>query len=236
MQNPEENQWPQGHGLRQHPGMGPQGMCCRAHWCLHHHFNLSLTQATVPSCFRKDTIIPIPKKNPVNCLNRPVALTPIIKNNTGSHQIHHSLCTGPPVGAYRSNRSTEDAVFTALHTALSHLQHSHPCQTNKESVQPRTEPPTLWLGLRLPVDHNLSGLETSLPGHYSWTLALLKDTQYSVPYCTVHTLHTQLCSLKSKHNNPEILWWQNSPGSHQLQQWISLSQGGGGPGAVLSRK
>ncbi len=42
-------------------------------------FNLSLSLSVVPSCFKKFTIVPIPKKNKITCLNdwRPIALTPI---------------------------------------------------------------------------------------------------------------------------------------------------------------
>ncbi len=42
-------------------------------------FNLSLSLSVVPSCFKKSTIVPIPKKNKITCLNdwRPIALTPI---------------------------------------------------------------------------------------------------------------------------------------------------------------
>ncbi|KAI4889071.1 hypothetical protein NFI96_016104, partial [Prochilodus magdalenae] len=43
-------------------------------------FNLSLTQSSVPSCFKTTTIGPLPKKCVVTCLNdyRPVALPPIV--------------------------------------------------------------------------------------------------------------------------------------------------------------
>ncbi|KAI5089719.1 gastrula zinc finger protein XlCGF28.1-like [Silurus meridionalis] len=43
-------------------------------------FNISLSSATVPSCLKMTTIIPVPKKSSVSCLNdyRPVALTPIM--------------------------------------------------------------------------------------------------------------------------------------------------------------
>ena len=43
-------------------------------------FNLSLQQSIVPTCFKKATIIPVPKKAQATCLNdyRPVALTPVI--------------------------------------------------------------------------------------------------------------------------------------------------------------
>ncbi|KAK3508044.1 hypothetical protein QTP70_011305 [Hemibagrus guttatus] len=43
-------------------------------------FNISLSSAVIPMCLKTSTIIPVPKKSPVSCLNdyRPVALTPII--------------------------------------------------------------------------------------------------------------------------------------------------------------
>ncbi|XP_059837227.1 uncharacterized protein LOC132400275 [Hypanus sabinus] len=43
-------------------------------------FNLSLLRAEVPTCLKKATITPVPKKNNVSCLNdcRPVALTPAV--------------------------------------------------------------------------------------------------------------------------------------------------------------
>ncbi|KAK3529628.1 hypothetical protein QTP70_032507 [Hemibagrus guttatus] len=46
-------------------------------------FNLSLSSAVIPMCLKTTTIIPVPKKSPVSCLNdyHPVALTPIIMNS-----------------------------------------------------------------------------------------------------------------------------------------------------------
>ncbi len=43
-------------------------------------FNTSLCQAVVPTCLKSTTIIPVPKKSPVSCLNdyRPIALTTIM--------------------------------------------------------------------------------------------------------------------------------------------------------------
>ncbi len=43
-------------------------------------FNTSLSQAVIPTCLKSTTIIPVPNKSPVSCLNdyRPIALTPII--------------------------------------------------------------------------------------------------------------------------------------------------------------
>ncbi|XP_041654164.1 succinate receptor 1-like [Cheilinus undulatus] len=47
-------------------------------------FNTSLSHAIVPSCFKKASIVPVPKKPSVTSLNdyRPVALTPIIMRHT----------------------------------------------------------------------------------------------------------------------------------------------------------
>ncbi len=44
-------------------------------------FNTSLNQAVIPTCLKSTTIIPVPKKSPVSCLNdyHPIALTPIIR-------------------------------------------------------------------------------------------------------------------------------------------------------------
>ncbi|XP_072114689.1 uncharacterized protein [Mobula birostris] len=92
-------------------------------------FNCSLLQSKIPSCFKKATIIPVPKKSKVACLNdyRPVALTSIamkcFKRLVIAH-INHSL----PVNldalqfTYRSNRSTADATSLALHSSLEHLE------------------------------------------------------------------------------------------------------------------
>ncbi|KAK3511365.1 hypothetical protein QTP70_005288 [Hemibagrus guttatus] len=43
-------------------------------------FNISLSSAVVPTCLNTTTIIPVPKKSTVPCLNdyRPVALTPVV--------------------------------------------------------------------------------------------------------------------------------------------------------------
>ncbi|KAI4892572.1 hypothetical protein NFI96_024739, partial [Prochilodus magdalenae] len=43
-------------------------------------FNISLSSATIPTCLKATTIIPMPKESSVSCLNdyHPVALTPII--------------------------------------------------------------------------------------------------------------------------------------------------------------
>lgn len=92
-------------------------------------FNLSLDQAAIPSCLKSATIIPVPKKSPISSLNdyRPVALTPVIMKCFERLVLHHIKDYLPPEFdphqfAYRANRSTEDAIATALHAVLSHLE------------------------------------------------------------------------------------------------------------------
>ncbi len=90
-------------------------------------FNISLSQAVVPTCFKATTIIPVPKSSP-SCFNdyRPVALTPILMKCFERLVMQHiksvlPTSLDPFQFAYRSNRSTDDAIATALHPALTHL-------------------------------------------------------------------------------------------------------------------
>ncbi|KAI4888759.1 hypothetical protein NFI96_007105 [Prochilodus magdalenae] len=86
-------------------------------------------QCTVPTCYKTTTVVPLPKKNPPSCLNdyRPVALTPIIMKCFERVVLSHIQSgipntTDPLQYAYRSNRSTSDAIAAALHVSLSHLK------------------------------------------------------------------------------------------------------------------
>ncbi len=95
-------------------------------------FNLSLSLSVVPSCFKKSTIVSIPKKNKITCLNdwRPVALTPIF-SKCFEKLVREHICSVLPASldplqfAYRSNHSTDDAIAFTLHTALSHLENKN---------------------------------------------------------------------------------------------------------------
>ncbi len=65
-------------------------------------FNLSLSLSVVPSCFKKSTIVPIPKKNKITCLNGLEARcsdTHLQQVFWEAHQRPHLLCaaclTGP---------------------------------------------------------------------------------------------------------------------------------------------
>ncbi len=73
---------------------------------------------SVPSCFKKSTIVPIPKKNKITCLNdwRPIALTPIF-SKCFEKLISDYICSvltaslDPLQFAYRSNC----CVYICLH-------------------------------------------------------------------------------------------------------------------------
>ncbi len=125
-------------------------------------FNLSLSLSVVPSCFKKSTIVPIPKKNKITCLNdwRPVALTPIF-SKCFEKLVRDYICSVLPASldplqfAYRSNRSTDDAIAFTLHTALSHLENKYTC-VRMLFVDSRTEQISVQLDPGLP-DRQKSG-------------------------------------------------------------------------------
>ncbi len=95
-------------------------------------FNLPPFLSVIPACFKKSTIVPIPKKNKITCLNdwRPVALTPIF-SKCFEKLVRDYICSVLPASldplqfTYRSNRSTDDAIAFTLHTALSHLENNN---------------------------------------------------------------------------------------------------------------
>ncbi|KAL0173630.1 hypothetical protein M9458_029598, partial [Cirrhinus mrigala] len=91
-------------------------------------FNRSLELCEVPSCFKRSTIIPVPKKPKITGLNdyRPVALTSVIMKSLEQLVLTYLKdITGPlfdPLQfAYRANRSVDDAVNLGLHFILQHL-------------------------------------------------------------------------------------------------------------------
>ncbi|KAI4893078.1 hypothetical protein NFI96_011541 [Prochilodus magdalenae] len=92
-------------------------------------FNVSLTQAAVPTCLKTATIIPVPKSSTVTGLNdyRPIALTPIVTKCFERLVMTHIKATIDVTVdlhqyAYRRNRSTDDAISSVVHTALTHLE------------------------------------------------------------------------------------------------------------------
>ncbi|KAK2901514.1 hypothetical protein Q8A73_011260 [Channa argus] len=86
-------------------------------------FNISLSSNIVPTCLKATTIVPVPKKSTVSCLNdyRPVALTPIVMKCLERLVMRHIKTQLPTQFAYRPNCSTDDDISTTLHLALTHL-------------------------------------------------------------------------------------------------------------------
>ncbi|KAK3574414.1 hypothetical protein QTP86_006579 [Hemibagrus guttatus] len=94
-------------------------------------FNRSLELCEVPACFKRSTIIPIPKKPKMTGLNdyRPVALTSVVMKSFERLVLAYlKNITGPLLDplqfAYRANRSVDDAVNMGLHFILQHLDKS----------------------------------------------------------------------------------------------------------------
>ncbi|KAL0152343.1 hypothetical protein M9458_052066 [Cirrhinus mrigala] len=91
-------------------------------------FNRSLELCEVPSCFKRSTIIPVPKKPKITGLNDygPVALTSVVMKSFEKLVLAYlKNITGPLLDplqfAYRANRSVDDAVNMGLHFILQHL-------------------------------------------------------------------------------------------------------------------
>ncbi len=91
-------------------------------------FNRSLEQCEVPCCFKRSTIIPIPKKPKITGLNdyRPVALMSVVLKSLERLVLAYLKDITRPLldplqFAYRANRSVDDAVNMGLHYILQHL-------------------------------------------------------------------------------------------------------------------
>jgi len=91
-------------------------------------FNASLYQSVVPVCFKKTTIVLLPKETKVTGLNdyRPVALTPKAMKCPEKLVMTHINSIIPDSSdplqfAYRTNRSVDDAISLTLHTAQEKL-------------------------------------------------------------------------------------------------------------------
>ncbi|KAK3563666.1 hypothetical protein QTP86_033511, partial [Hemibagrus guttatus] len=124
-------------------------------------FNISLNSAIIPTCLKTTTIIPVPKKSPVSCLNdyHRVALTPIILKcfkRLVMRQIKDllPLSLDPMQFVYRPNWSTDNAITTTLHLALTHLE-------NKDSY------------VRMLFIDFSSSFNTIIPQHLTEKLSLL---------------------------------------------------------------
>ena len=92
-------------------------------------FNISLSQATIPTCLKTSTIVPVPKASTVSCLNdyRPITLTPIVMKCferlvMASIKKSINITTDSHQYAYRPNRSAADAIAALIHSSITHLE------------------------------------------------------------------------------------------------------------------
>src|SRR4029434_1191370 len=92
-------------------------------------FNLLLSLSVLPTCFKRTTIVPVPKNTKVTCMSdyRPVALTSVIMVKCFERLVKSLIFSSLPPTldpmqfSYQSNRSRDDAIALTMHTALSHL-------------------------------------------------------------------------------------------------------------------
>ena len=89
---------------------------------------MSLSESVILTCFKQTTIVPVPKKAMITCLNdyRSVALTSVAMKCFESLVMAHINTIIPETKdplqfAYHSNRSIDDIISIALHTAVSNL-------------------------------------------------------------------------------------------------------------------
>ena len=92
-------------------------------------FNWSLELCTVPSCFKKSVIIPVPKKSSPQCMNdyRPVALTSVIMKCFEKIVLNFINALLPKnfdtfQFAYRPQRNIDDAIAINIHEILNHCE------------------------------------------------------------------------------------------------------------------
>lgn len=94
-------------------------------------FNLFLKFSKFSVILKASTIVPLPKMSAVTCLSvffPPVALSPVIMKcfeRIFLRHIKNSLPADPDRHqfAFKGNRSTQEAVYIALHIALTNLGH-----------------------------------------------------------------------------------------------------------------
>ena len=92
-------------------------------------FTILLSKETLPTFLRTATILPVPKKSAVSTLNdyHPVALTPTLVKRVEKLVVQHIKDNIPAsldahLYAFRTSRSTEDAISTALDSVSTQLE------------------------------------------------------------------------------------------------------------------
>ncbi len=192
----------------------------------------------------------IPKKNIITCLNdwRPVALTPIF-SKCFEKLVREHICSVLPASldplqfAYRSNRSTDDAIAFTLHTALSHLENKNTYVrmlfVDYSSAFNTIVPATLVAKLQT------EGLNRCL---CSWILDFLTGRSQNVVRmgnntssplilntgapqgCVLspllYSLYTHDCTATQLQRHRQIYWRHNGDRPYHWQRWDGLQRGG----------
>ena len=91
-------------------------------------FSMSLSQCKIPHCYKKSTIIPVPRISTPSCLNvyRPVALTSVVIKTLELLVLQFMKYIMDPLldrsrFAYRENRPVDDVISLGLFYVLLHL-------------------------------------------------------------------------------------------------------------------
>ncbi len=206
---------------------------------------------------KKSTIVPKPKKNKITCLNEwsPVALTPIF-SKCFEKLIRDYICAVLPAWldplqfAYRSNRSTDDAIAFTLHTALSHLENNNTYvrmlfvgySSGFNTIVPATlvcEAPDFWDWTYLCAAGSWTSWQAAVRWsewatipHLPWpSTPMLLRAASSAHSCTpcIHLTvqpHTQL--------HHQICWWHNGDRPDHWQRWDVQQRGGEYPDKMVS--
>ena len=92
-------------------------------------FNMCFKSSSIPTIWKRSCIVPVPKKPGIKCMNdlRPVALTSVVMKVCERillkrFKVIVEPYLDPAQFAYRNNRSTDDAILTALDKVYHHLE------------------------------------------------------------------------------------------------------------------
>ncbi len=226
-------------------------------------FNISLSQAVVPTCFKATTIIPVPKKSSPSCFNdyRPVALTPIPMKCFERLVMQHiksvlppppwtpsSLHIGPTARPMMPSPlpSTQPShIWTkrlicqdAVHRLQFSIQHNHPSAAHSQIGPAGAQHLSVQLAVGLSDRKNLrqygSALTHPAPSH--WTQGPPKDVCWapSSSLCWPTTAHRHTTLTFSLSLRMTRLWWVSLATEMRQTTGARWAAWPGGAGTTIS--